>query len=92
MSVNEVRKATTKTEVVINAIKFALTKWPQSTSKVEMLELYQRLNYVVVVCSFLILSNRVVIPGFQRNSALTQFQSEHLGINRIKSIPGSYAY
>ena len=31
MSVEEVRKATTKNEVLTNTIKFTLTKWPQST-------------------------------------------------------------
>ena len=89
MSVNDIRKATNEDEVLINDIKFALTKWSQSTSKGEMLELCQRLNNIVVVCSYLILSDRVFIPGILRNSALTQFHSGHLGINSTKSIPGS---
>ena len=65
--------------------------WPQVVSK-ELMPFYRRRTELTVNEGCLLWGRRVVIPQKLRNSLLSELHSNHIGVNKMKSLARSYVW
>ena len=92
VSFQSVQEASKEDPIIMEVMRYHLSKWPATFSSTTMRELFKRRNELSIIDDVLLFGDRIVIPESLRHRILEQFHNGHPGMSRMKSLMRAYAY